>query len=174
MCGIGQSQVLEASASAADDFRVNATSCLLLTPCWQQRSVTNLPCRISKGKGTMPIKGSCHCGQTQFEVSEAPAGVTRCTCSLCSKRGALWAYYTPAQFRLISPPENVATYLWGSRTVKHHFCANCGCGTYSESPDWSTGKPDFDNPKVGVNARLFDDLDLDAVPVTVIDGKNLW
>ena len=80
----------------------------------------------------------------------------------------------PAQFRLTSPPENVATYLWGSRTVKHHFCANCGCGTFSESPDWSTGKPDFDNPKVGVNSRLLDDFDLDAVPVTVIDGKNLW
>ena len=48
------------------------------------------------------------------------------------------------------------------------------CGTYSESPDWSTGKPDFDNPKVGVNARLFDDFDLDAVPVNLIDGKNLW
>jgi hypothetical protein len=45
---------------------------------------------------------------------------------------------------------------------------------YSESPDWSTGKPDFDNPKVGVNSRLFDDFDLDAVPVVVIDGKNLW
>jgi hypothetical protein len=107
-------------------------------------------------------------------VNEAPSDVTRCTCSLCSKRGALWAYYTPAQFRLTSAPENVATYLWGSRTVKHHFCANCGCGTYSESPDWSTGKPDFDNPKVGVNARLFDDFDLDAVAVTVIYGKNLW
>ena len=57
----------------------------------------------------VPIKGSCHCGNTQFEVSAAPSGVTRCTCSLCSKRGALWAYYTPAQFRLTSPPENVAT-----------------------------------------------------------------
>jgi hypothetical protein len=120
------------------------------------------------------IKGSCHCGKTQFEVSEAPAGVTRCTCSLCSKRGALWAYFTPAQFRLISPAENISTYRWGSKTVKHNFCADCGCGTYSESPDWSTGKPDFDNPKIGINARLFDDFDLDAVPVAVIDGKNLW
>ena len=71
----------------------------------------------------MPMRGSCHCGHTQFEVSEAPPGVTRCTCSLCAKRGALWAYYTPAQFRLTSPPEGVATYRWGSRTVKHHFCA---------------------------------------------------
>ena len=122
----------------------------------------------------MTIKGSCHCGSTQFELSEAPAGVTRCTCSLCSKRGALWAYYTPAQFRLTTPVEKVATYLWNSRTVKHHFCADCGCGTYSESPDWSTGKPDFENPRVGVNARLLDDFDLDAVPVTVVDGKNLW
>jgi hypothetical protein len=122
----------------------------------------------------MAIKGSCHCGKTEFEVSEMPASVTRCTCSLCSKRGALWAYYTPAQFRLISAPENVATYRWGSKTVKHNFCAECGCGTFSESPDWSTGKPDFDNPKVGINARLFDDFDLDAVPVTVIDGRNLW
>ena len=131
----------------------------------------------------MVIKGSCHCGSTQFELSEAPAGVTRCTCSLCSKRGALWAYYTPAQFRLTNSVEKVATYQWGSRTVKHHFCADCGCGTfcadcgcgtYSESPDWSTGKPDFDNPRVAVNARLLDDFDLDAVPVTVIDGKNLW
>jgi hypothetical protein len=47
---------------------------------------------------------------------------------------------------------NVATYRWGSRTVKHHFCANCGCGTFSESSDWSTGMPDFENPRVGENS----------------------
>ena len=122
----------------------------------------------------MSVEASCHCGETVFVVSEAPASVTRCTCSLCSKRGALWACYKPAQFRLLSPPENVATYLWGSRTVKHHFCASCGCSTFSESPDWSTGKPDFDNPKVAVNARLFDDFDLDSVLVNVIDDKKLW
>src|ERR1700682_1913093 len=87
---------------------------------------------------TMTIKGSCHCGETQFEVSEAPASVTRCTCSLCSKRGALWAYYTPAQFRLTSPAEKVATYRWGSRPVKHHFCARRGWGPYFETPELST------------------------------------
>ena len=70
--------------------------------------------------------------------------------------------------------EKVAIYKWNSHTVQHHFCANCGCGTYSLSPDWSSGKPDFDNPRVGVNSRLLNDFDLDAVPVEVIDGKNLW
>jgi hypothetical protein len=44
----------------------------------------------------------------------------------------------------------------------------------SRNTDWSTGKPDFENPRIGVNSRLLDDFDLDAVPVTVIDGKNLW
>jgi hypothetical protein len=122
----------------------------------------------------MTIKGSCHRGKTKFEIESAPAELTQCTCSFCSKRGALWAYYKPAQFRLTTPLADVATYLWRTKTVKHHFCATCGCGTYSESPDWSAGKPDFDNPKIGVNARLLDEFDLDAVPVKVIDGKNLW
>jgi hypothetical protein len=122
----------------------------------------------------MVIKGSCHCGGTQFELAAAPEELTRCTCSFCSKRGGLWAYYKPAQFRLITPREQVATYQWQTKTIQHHFCATCGCGTYGESPDYSTGVADFDNPRVAVNARLLDDFDLEAVPVTVIDGKNLW
>jgi hypothetical protein len=122
----------------------------------------------------MTIRGSCHCGGTAFEVSAAPENVTRCTCSFCSKRGSLWAYYTPSQFTLATPETSISTYRWGSKTVKHHFCGICGCGTFTETPDWSTGEPDFDNPKVSVNARLFDDFDLDAVEVVVIDGKNLW
>jgi hypothetical protein len=122
----------------------------------------------------MPLKGSCHCGATQFEVPEAPTSVTRCTCSFCSKRGALHAYYKPAQFKLTTSRDRVSTYQWKTYTVAHHYCAICGCGTYSESPDFSTGKPDFANMKVGVNARLFDDFDLEKVKVEVMDGKNLW
>ena len=123
----------------------------------------------------MTLHGSCHCGKTKFEVTEAPETVTKCTCSYCSKRGALWAYYWPAQFKLVSPQEeNLATYQWNSRTVKAHFCDVCGCVTFGVSPDWSKGVPDFDNPKISVFARLFDDFDLDAVPVELVDGKNLW
>jgi hypothetical protein len=122
----------------------------------------------------MPVKGGCHCKATQFVVSEAPESVTAYTCSFCAKRGALHACYTPAQFKLITARDQAATYQWRSFTVQHHHCAICGCPTCSESPDFSSGKPDFDNPRIGVNARLFDDFDLAAVPVTTIDGKNLW
>jgi hypothetical protein len=122
----------------------------------------------------MAIKASCHCKATQFEVSEAPKNLTYCTCSFCSKRGALMAYYSPAQFKLLTARDRVSTYQWRTFTGHHHYCAICGCGTYSESPDWSTGKPDFDNPKISVNARLFDDFDINALEVVTIDGKNLW
>jgi hypothetical protein len=122
----------------------------------------------------MAIRGSCHCKATQFEVSEAPASVTRCTCSFCSKRGALHAYYTLAQFKLTTARDRVSTYQWRSFSVQHHHCAICGCGTYSEIPDFSTGVADFEHPKISVNARLFDAFDLDQVEVVVLDGKNLW
>ncbi len=122
----------------------------------------------------MPLKASCHCGATQMTVEAAPTEVSRCTCSFCSKRGALWAYYQPDQFKLTTARDRVSTYQWRSFTVQHHHCAICGCGTYSESPDWSKGEPDFNNLRIGVNARLFDDFDLDGAPVKVMDGKNQW
>jgi hypothetical protein len=75
---------------------------------------------------------------------------------------------------LTTARDRVATYQWRSYIGQYHHCAICGCATYSESPDFSTGVPDFDHPKISINARLLDDFDLGAVPVVIIDGKNLW
>jgi hypothetical protein len=122
----------------------------------------------------MSIQGSCHCRQTKFFISTPPNDLTECNCSFCSKRGALWAYFTRQEFTLISA-ESEGIYLWKTKTVKHHFCTHCGCGTYSESPSWSTeGQPDFDNPKIAVNSRLLDDFDLAKLHITKIDGRNGW
>lgn len=122
----------------------------------------------------MAIKGSCHCGATQFEVDAAPGKVIRCTCSFCAKRGALWGYYQPAEFRLTTARDRVATYQWRSYTAQHHHCPVCGCGTYSDLVQWVDGKPDFSRPRIGINARLLDDFDVDGVPVELVDGRNLW
>ena len=122
----------------------------------------------------MPLKGSCHCGATQFTVAAAPEQVIRCTCSFCAKRGPLWAYYEPKDFQLTTARDRVTTYQWRSYLVQHHHCSICGCGTYSESPAFENGKPVTGKTRIGVNARLFDDFDLDPVPVQVLDGKNLW
>jgi hypothetical protein len=123
----------------------------------------------------MSIAGSFHCGGTAFEIEgKFPEKLTRCTCSFCAKRGALYAYYAPVQFKLKTSTGNVATYRWRTKLVAHNFCPTCGCATFSDSPAFEPdGKWDGKTRRFGVNARLFDHFDAAEAAVTVIDGKNL-
>lgn len=121
----------------------------------------------------MIVRGSCHCGATRFELAFEPESVTECNCSICSKRGGLWAYYAQADVTFVSD-EAKAGYLWGAKLGAHNFCARCGCTTYGEFPDFSTGEPDYDRPRLSINARLIDDYDVASIPVKRIDGRNGW
>ena len=50
----------------------------------------------------MILNGHCHCGRNAFTVDgELPENLTRCTCTFCSKRGHLYAYYRPDQFKVM-------------------------------------------------------------------------
>ncbi len=122
------------------------------------------------------LSASCHCGHVAFEIDgDLPEALTRCTCSFCSKRGSLWAYYPPERFRLTTPADHDATYRWQSKLVAHNFCPVCGCGTYSISPDFQPdGRFEEGRVRIAVNARLFDGFEAADWPVTVIDGRNLW
>jgi hypothetical protein len=122
------------------------------------------------------ITGSCHCGKNRFEIDgKLPEKLTRCTCSFCAKRGALVAYFTPEQFRMVTPGESLGTYRWNTKLVAHRFCVNCGSATHSDSPAFEpNGNWDGMTRRIGVNARLFDHYDANAAEITVIDGKNLW
>ena len=124
----------------------------------------------------MPITGSCHCGATSFRIDgEIAPKLTRCTCSICAKRGVLWAYFQPAQFHPTISAAGDAVYRWQTKQVAHHFCAHCGCTTFSDSPAFERdGSWDGKTHRIGVNARLFDDFDAALAAVVVIDGKNLW
>jgi len=121
----------------------------------------------------MTIKGRCYCGATAFEIETAPESVTFCTCSFCSRTGALWAYYTPAEVRFTRLEHDA---LFAPQLNRHHFCSVCGMTTFGESPSWDleTKQPDFTKPKLAINARLLDDFDLADVRHETIDGRNLW
>jgi hypothetical protein len=135
----------------------------------------SVPLQYLKEK-TMAITGSCHCGASAFRIEgDIPDKLTRCTCSFCSKRGALVAYYAPAQFTVTTPENTDTVYRWNTKQVAHHFCPHCGCATYSDSPAFGKdGSWDGHTRRLGVNARLFDNFDAAVAPVVVIDGKNLW
>ena len=118
------------------------------------------------------IRGKCHCGATAFEVSGVPALVTRCSCVfLLEARGPVGLLRSRAiqadlrqEPRLVldQPTDPAALSLRHLRL--RHLQRHAGLGELPDGP----GKR-----KVPVNARLFEDFDLDAVPVVVLDGKNL-
>ena len=123
----------------------------------------------------MPLTGRCHCGRNVFEVQgKLPEKLTRCTCSFCSKRGYLSAYYEPGQLKIVQADSD-AVYRWNSKLVANHFCSACGCHLYNDSPAFKPdGKWDGVTRRVSINARLLDDFEAADYPFTVLDGKNLW
>lgn len=123
----------------------------------------------------MTISAHCHCGRTALEVDdELPEQLTRCTCSFCSKRGHLYAYFPPDKLRVVQADSD-AIYRWSSKLVANHFCSACGCDLYADSPAFEPdGKWDGKTRRIALNARLIDDFEAAEWPVTVLDGKNLW
>tara|TARA_R110002051_G_C8446665_1_gene456048 strand:+ start:76 stop:447 length:372 start_codon:yes stop_codon:yes gene_type:complete len=122
---------------------------------------------------TVRLQGACHCGAQRF-TAPAPETVTQCTCSICSKRGALSAYYAPEAVTLTLTPDTLTAYQWGDRMMTFHHCAICGCSVFSESDAWTRQDGETLPARTTLNARLFEALDLDVVPVRHVDGRNDW
>ncbi len=104
------------------------------------------------------IESSCHCGAVKLEIRAAPAELNNCSCSICRRYGALWAYYSPTQVRLIGPQDATVCYLWGERSIEFHRCRCCGCVTH-----WAAVDKHVD--RMGVNARLMAPEILLGVPL---------
>lgn len=119
------------------------------------------------------VRGSCHCGAQRF-AAPAPAEVTQCNCSTCAKHGTVAAYYAPGEVEFGLTPDRLAAYQWGDRMMTFHHCATCGCSVFAESGAWTTGEGEARPARITLNARLFDDFDLDAVPIRHVDGRNDW
>ncbi|HYJ58124.1 MAG TPA: GFA family protein [Methyloceanibacter sp.] len=111
--------------------------------------------------------GGCHCGRVRYEVETDLGMVLSCNCSVCTKRGALWAYVGPDQFNLLSGKGELADYQFNKKTIHHLFCRHCGVGSFS------TGKGEDGSEGIGINVRCLDGVDVDALTLTPFDGKKL-
>lgn len=114
----------------------------------------------------MNYKGSCHCGRIAFEVDGELTGVGDCNCSICSRMGSLHWFVPRASLRLLTPEADLATYTFGTGTIKHYFCPTCGIHPFGE------GNLDG-HAMAAVNARCLEGVDLSSVPVKHFDGKSL-
>ena len=108
--------------------------------------------------------GGCHCGAVRFEVTTDLARVTECNCSICARKGYLHCIVPPEQFRLLAGEEALATYRFGTRTARHHFCRTCGIASFYVP----RSHPDH----VDVNVRCLDGVDVEALRVESFDGRR--
>jgi hypothetical protein len=115
------------------------------------------------------VRAACHCTAVRFELSEHPAWVLDCNCTICRRYAALWSYYHGGDAaKLVGKPDPSVTdtYLWGDRSIAFHRCKTCGCVTHLEAVD-------VQPPVVfGVNARLIPTLDPSRTRVVQIDNGH--
>lgn len=113
----------------------------------------------------MKYIGSCHCGDVQFEATGDLDKAIECNCSHCSKKGFLLWFVPRDQFVLQTPEDKLTTYTFNTHKIKHQFCARCGCAPFGfgDGPSGSIAS---------VNLRCVEGVDLSAVEIQPVDGKN--
>ena len=80
----------------------------------------------------------------------------------------MWAYYSRKTAQVVCSTDSVAAYTWGDKRLEFYHCTNCGCLTHYEDVEKK------DDSRVAVNARLFEPVEIAAVPRRKFDGAKSW
>lgn len=110
--------------------------------------------------------GSCHCGEVKYEATGDFTEAISCNCSMCRRKGTLLAFVPQANFKLLSGGEELVDYQFGKKRIHHTFCGECGVTPFAHGTS-----PNGDK-MVAINVRCLEDLDLDALKITKVDGKS--
>lgn len=109
------------------------------------------------------IAASCHCGAVQIAIdAPPPTELNDCTCSICRRLGALWAYYEAPQVRITG---ETASYVWNHKVLAFHSCKICKCTTH-----WMA--IDARYLRMGVNARMMEPAIFRAARVMQTSGPG--
>jgi hypothetical protein len=117
----------------------------------------------------MPLKtytGSCHCKAVTYTANVDLSFTILCNCSICHKAGTLLAFTTEEEFTLHTGAENLQDYMFNTQAINHLFCKTCGIKSFGrkQEPDGSK--------VVAINIRCLDDVDIETIELTKIDGKS--
>jgi hypothetical protein len=112
--------------------------------------------------------GSCHCGAVRYTVKSSPLEqAVSCNCSMCRRKGTLFAFIPASDFTLHSGEEALSDYQFNKHVIHHLFCRTCGVTSFARGalPDGT--------PTIALNVRCLDEIDPDSLKVTHFDGKSL-
>jgi hypothetical protein len=117
--------------------------------------------------GPRAYAGGCHCGRVRYEATAELTKVYSCNCSICSKKAPMLAFIPATHFEVLTGEECLTEYQFNKMNVHHLFCKVCGVQSFA----WALGK---DGEKMyAINVRCLDDVDLEGLPETKVDGKKL-
>ena len=111
-------------------------------------------------------KGSCSCSKVTFEVETKLKRISKCNCSICTKKGIIHHVVDQNKFTLISGKDNLSLYQFGTMRAKHYFCKYCGIHLFNNPRTYPE--------KISVNVNCLDDFDLEKEMLKVVkfDGRN--
>lgn len=108
--------------------------------------------------------GGCHCKAVRYEVETDLEKIITCDCSHCAAKGLLLNFVDKDKFKLLSGADQLTEYQFNKKTIRHLFCKICGVQSYSEGVTF---------PKVAINVRCLDGIDLSTLTLTPYSGKDL-
>lgn len=79
------------------------------------------------------------------------------------------AYYSPTQVKVLAAEGSTDRYVWGDKMLAFVRCKSCGCFGHWEGLD-----PNSTLDRMGVNARLFTNLDIGQIRIRRFDGADTW
>ncbi|WP_435448295.1 GFA family protein [Vibrio navarrensis] len=114
------------------------------------------------------ITGRCHCGNVELSIPELTEAATSCNCSICSRYGAIWGYFTESDVEVKVGQAGLSSYCYGDKFINFNRCNECGCITHYTSTKPSPGS------RLAVNYRMFPPSQASQVKVRLFDGADTW
>ena len=90
----------------------------------------------------IPYDASCHCGRVTYTVntpSISENDVLSCNCSICSRSAYLHVDVPRGKVVFHSGFDDLVTYRFGTKTVQHKFCPNCGSSVMIDLEGYQDG-----------------------------------
>jgi len=144
---------------------VNTTSAT--TTMATRPDTSSLPVPWAENAEILVYTGACHCKKVQFkfehpDIYTIPA--VNCNCSICVDRGYLNVYTLESMFTFTAgSADDLTTYEFASKKVKHRFCRICGTSIGPTMPA---------RGMVIVNTRTIDGIDLEKLQLRPVNGRD--
>ena len=116
---------------------------------------------------TSTYTGSCHCGTVKFSIEASLQGAMQCNCSHCAKKGFLLTFVPADSFTLLQGADALTAYFFNKKAISHEFCSQYGVQAFA-----SGNMPDG-SPVRSINVRCLDNVNINELPVTHVDGRSL-